>query len=523
MSDLNQEAKDYLSLYAQGDEERKPWVFAKALNQCQLDGSIESLERIEKLLLQIHQRFKPDEVFLARTDVKAFLRLLSYAIGQLIAAKSGQEIQWHSYESAAAISPPDQPLDKEPWSEVMGVIAQNACLPLGPLIEFLQKGKSAMTVRAYAERLIERCKTPPPMDENQRCQAYLRSFFTGELPHGGLIHADELVEIKLDYSLQSLHDLDRLLLKIRSSQPPDFQSVMSTPAYFNFFLWCSFYFGVCIARLARVQMKWLSYVEAKQHDPELDREFITHHCCVLDGRMYFPLAPFCVNLFNDPKHHVDIAAYAKQIIATMSKPMRQLSIPRELKTKEECETDVVLRAFYSAGNFAATCLFFDSVQGKDTAPRLLQPGLTSTEGSAIIDYSFFDSAQSGNETADNMMANNPERRPFLVHTLDSYANLATGRKDALTVRIKIFPTTRNPQGNAAFETYIMLPYCKPSPVQPYKTFSPIVQLCELTPGLKTEEALKAFMSGLVSYTVQDQFDAEPFRWTKFLDCVPLLS
>jgi hypothetical protein len=114
MSDLNQEAKEYLSLYANGGEEGKPWAFAKALSQCQLDGSIESLERIERLLLQIHQRFKPDEAFLLRTDVKAFLRLLSYVMGQLIAAKSAQEIQWHSYESAAAISPPDQPLDREP-------------------------------------------------------------------------------------------------------------------------------------------------------------------------------------------------------------------------------------------------------------------------------------------------------------------------------------------------------------------------------------------------------------------------
>jgi hypothetical protein len=396
----------------------------------------------------------------------------------------------------------------------MGVIAQSPCLPLGPLIEFLQKGKSFMTLRAYSERLIERFKAPPQMDENQRCQAYLQSFFKGDLPHGGLMHAEKLVDIKLDYSLQSLQDLDRLLSDIRTIQPPDFQNVMGTPAYFNFFLWCSFYFGVCIARLARVQMKWLSYVEAKQHDPELDREFITHHCCVLDGRMYFPLASFCVNLFNDPKDHIDIAAYAKQIIGTMSEPLRQLSIPRELKSKEECETDLVLKAFFSAGDFAATCLFFDSAQGKDTAPRLLEPGLSSTGDSRIIDFSFFDSANAANAangSADNMMEHNPERRPFLVHTLDSYANLATGRKDALTVRIKIFPTSRNPQGSSAIETYIMLPYSKPSEVQAYKTFSPIMQFCELTAGLKTEEALKAFMSGLVSYTVQDPFQTEPFR------------
>ncbi len=516
MSDLNEEAKEYLEKYKDGGELNKPWAFSKALNQSQLDGSLESLDRVDRLLVQIHQRYKPDDAFLQRTDVIAFLRLLAYYTGQCIADRSGHRINWHSYESASRNMPSTHPIPRAFFSSLVGFLGPGLCIPLGPLREILMAGHTETSMRTYAEGLIVQYTPPPLMAEHERCQVYLSTFTTGKVPYGGLLFANELMEIKQDFSIRSLEELDQLLSTIRENDPPDFQRVTGMSGYANFLLWCSYYIAACIARLARVQMKWLSYDEAKALDTGLDQIFVTHHVCLLDGRMYFPLVPICMNLFQDPKDRQDIAAYAQQIVSSFPTSLRQVALPSELKTKDDCKSDFILNACFEAGNFAAHAISIESMDGRDISPRLLQAATPSLI-SYVLDFSLFESAQAAFSQVEDTLQHNPEKRPFLVFAFDSYANLITGRKDALTVQIRLFPHSVAAQNAKALELIFMMPYRKPNTQQAYVVFAPILQKCDLPAGLKTEEAINAFMSGLLS------FKSPEFSWQQFFSPDALLE
>lgn len=521
MSDLNEKSQQYLGLLEVKGEADRPWAFAKAIDQSVLDGSAESLGRIEQLLQQIHERFHPTPAMLERPDVKAFAHLLTFYIGEHIARRCQLAIEWHSYESAVQITP-DGSLPRAPWSEVFGQIASSPCVPLGLILDWLSNGRPAsMGIEAYVERLVERYLPDTPLHEHERCHVFLHAVARGETPKGGMMFMEQLASIRLDYSINSLKQLDRLLLNIRQTEPPDFQRVMGMSGYVNFLIWCSYYLGASIARQAAVFMKWLSLDEARQMDaslnsPELDNGFAYHHACLLGMQIFFPLAPVCTILFGAPAQRLPLALYAEGVIAKMPSPLRPMLPLESPKSKGSFKgTDSLPMACFEAGNFAAFCLSMESVDGRDTSPRLLH-GARADEKSLIVDFSFYESPAQVHEMLDNAMNQNPEKRPFLVHAQDSYANLVTGRKDALTIHLKAFVPAGLLRRISTTEFYFLLPYRKPGS-QSYATFTPLLQHTDATDETLIQDCIDAFMSGLVSSKTAE------FTWRQHFDPVELLA
>lgn len=70
------------------------FAFAKALNQLALDYTPESLQRIDRLLMQMHQQPGPGADFLDAEDRQNFLALLAYYVGTTIARFSLQQVCW---------------------------------------------------------------------------------------------------------------------------------------------------------------------------------------------------------------------------------------------------------------------------------------------------------------------------------------------------------------------------------------------------------------------------------------------
>lgn len=521
MSDLNEKAQQYLGLLEVKGGADKPWAFAKAIDQSMLDGSVESLGRIEQLLLQIHERFHPTPAILERPDVKAFAHLLTFYIGNHIARRCQVAVEWHSYESAVQISPPGS-LPREPWSEVFGQIGSSPCVPLGLILDWLSKGKAAaMGVGAYVDRLVERYSPEAPLPEHERCHVLLAAVARGQEPKGGMLFMEQLASIPLDYSMNSLKQLDRLLLSIRQNDPPDFQRVMGVSAYVNFLRWCSYYLGASIARQAGVFMKWMTLEEARQmapnlNNPDLDSGFAYHHACLLGAQFFFPLVPACTVLFGPLLQRLPLAAYAEGVIAKMPSPLRPMQLLAKPRSKEALAAAGALPlACFEAGSFAAFSLSMESIEGQDTSLRLLQ-GARADQKSVVVDFSMFDSAEQAHQMLDTAMNHNPENRPFLAFAQDSYANLVTGRKDALTIHLKVFTPARLMQRSSTTEFVFLLPYRKPG-AQAYATFTPLLQHTDLTDEPLIQACVDAFMSGLVSFKTAE------FAWQRFFDPVDLLA
>jgi TPR repeat protein len=97
---LNETARLFLETYACGGEVESGWKFGKALQQARLDGSEESLDRLDLLLKAIRERAKPvHDEFLADPAGRNFLSLLAFYLMSVLTRRTGVHIDWHDTAS----------------------------------------------------------------------------------------------------------------------------------------------------------------------------------------------------------------------------------------------------------------------------------------------------------------------------------------------------------------------------------------------------------------------------------------
>jgi hypothetical protein len=97
--DMNTRAGMYLDAFFSQAEFPGGLSFRTALNQCSLDGSMESLDRVDSLLDQIRMKIRPEfNAFLNDPANQNFLYLLCFYVGQVISKKSGKDVRWLSYQ-----------------------------------------------------------------------------------------------------------------------------------------------------------------------------------------------------------------------------------------------------------------------------------------------------------------------------------------------------------------------------------------------------------------------------------------
>ncbi len=95
---LNPLASQYLEVFKNNGEFDGGLSFQTALQQANLDLSIESLNRVDQLLDQVRARVKPQfDTFLGVSANQNFLYLLCFYVGQCVAFNSRQGIVWLQY------------------------------------------------------------------------------------------------------------------------------------------------------------------------------------------------------------------------------------------------------------------------------------------------------------------------------------------------------------------------------------------------------------------------------------------
>jgi TPR repeat protein len=131
---LNDVARQFLEAYARGSEPEGGWKFGKALQQARLDGSEDSLERLDLLLKAIRERMRPvHEEFIADPGGRNFLALLAFYLMAMLSRRTGAEIEWHDTLSARAAVADWASIDETPFTRLVALAPDQGLLFL-PLV-----------------------------------------------------------------------------------------------------------------------------------------------------------------------------------------------------------------------------------------------------------------------------------------------------------------------------------------------------------------------------------------------------
>jgi hypothetical protein len=333
----------------------------------------------------------------------------------------------------------------------------------------------------------------------------LDAFFNDAGIVGGLAFRKHLTLAQLDYSLSSLERLDQMLRSIRATHKPMYTDCVNTPDTQNFLRFVGFYIGMTAARVGSMPVKWLDFSQAKKNIPELEFQFETTSICLLGGRTYFPLG-LVTEILLQPEPQRNLPGWASDALELAPTP-----IPSILRNSTQSDSASPLDglralAIRKAGFMAAWCMF--SVEGGATgAPTVLVPG----EGNAATfrDFSFYGTAESASAAAQSILETNPDRAPFQVMSFDGYANLHTGRTDALTIEMRIYASEGSSM-QEGFTMTVVCPYRNASDPKGFAIYSPKLLECSATSAMHSA-IFKLFYLGIAEFKVQE------FDWFKYLD------
>jgi hypothetical protein len=270
----------------------EPLAFGEALRAARLDGSADSLARLDALLRQLHEEQRPTPASLAaQAGGETFLILAAVALGLAVERAGGLSIEWLDRAEAARRLPPDMPLPEEDWARLVGVMANSPLVPLAVVQTSLFDDVPDMSCEAYAQRWVSRAQqytllTAPGMDANGRCRDLLETLTTGIAPAGGLLYDKAIRQAQLDYSPASLQRLDALLQQIREQTQPERGAFLMRPPAQNFLQLVACYAAMCTARIGQLPIKWLNFQEMVSQGADVTPQFETQFACLIDNQLH---------------------------------------------------------------------------------------------------------------------------------------------------------------------------------------------------------------------------------------------
>ncbi len=151
---INELATKYLETFERNEDFPDGISFRKALTQCNLDYSRESLARIDQLLDQMRTRLKPDYAeFMKDYANQTFLYFLAFYVGSVTARQSGNRINWYNYNEMMAVMPDNRSFVPEGFASSITCMIENKgfFIPLSAIQERLFDEPPGKSVQFSAE------------------------------------------------------------------------------------------------------------------------------------------------------------------------------------------------------------------------------------------------------------------------------------------------------------------------------------------------------------------------------------
>ncbi|TWO72644.1 hypothetical protein FN976_03685 [Caenimonas sedimenti] len=503
--DMNEAAKQLLGALDDSREVPGGLALRQALRQARLDGSLESLDRIDQLLAQIRTRTRPTrESWAEKPGTANFNLLLAFYLGETVARLGQTTVDWMTNAQAQERLPEQARPPEAPWSRIIGVVGGSVAVPLGVVEDGLFGTDVQVSCRAYVERLVARV-APQETDQNVLCRQFLHAGRGAGEVNGGLAFIDALKELAPDFSIGSLERVDDLLRAIRKQAAPEYADFVNRINTQNFLRWTAYYAGSTIAHSCGLTLRWLSFDELKTQFPELEPQFETAFGCVIDDKIYFPLGIATELLFGE-KPQRNFRGLAGQIQQKASPPMVSI---RRLHASDEAPANIsaILEKGVNQAGFLAAHGMFMMEGGASLAPTVLVPGADGT--ATFVDFSFHGDQESILAAADERMQANPDNAIFQVLAYDGYANLPTGRTDALLLALHLYGGGTL-SGRESLVLRFACPYRPASHPEGMRIYSPKLMQYPV-PKEALPALLRSFYLGVLRYK------SNTFSWMKLLD------
>lgn len=332
---------------------------------------------------------------------------------------------------------------------------------------------------------------------HQQVERYLHAFDTnGAMPP--MAYYAEIKALDLNYSAESLARLDEFLVELRDRIKPSYADLVGNPQLQQLVIFLGMYLATTIARVTQQSIKWYDYQDAKAllRDPDYPETLGTLMTCMLGkGYHHLPIELICAILYEpDSTESCLERLNFYRLHADPLIPIPRSSLHSVIKAESDAE-QAWFSALSVAGISATTAMF------KINGGSSLQPTL------AVLDHEdkkmqFIVMMDKSSDTAVEEMARNPRNLPFKVLAYDSYANLPTGRMDAITIHTQCY-------GEFAATWIIVIPYRPASHPEGYAFYPPLIVSSSV--GMEHNPMLMhAFYSGVDGFKLPDD------PWNRYL-------
>lgn len=169
--------------------------------------------------------------------------------------------------------------------------------------------------------------------------------------------------------------------------------------------------------------------------------------------------------------------------------------------------DKRLQAAVEKAGFVAAFGMFMVEGGATGTPVVFVPGEDGT--GTFRDFGFYEDGDSAFEDARKLMDNNPDNVLYQVMSFDGYANLHSGRTDALTIDLRVYRAQPR-SSEVEFSMTVICPYRNASDPKGFAIYSPKLSECSASEAMH-ESIFKHFYLGIAAYK------AEKFDWFRYLD------
>ncbi len=130
------------------------------LQKLSLDGTLDSLDRLDCLLMELHQKGYAEEMDLDEEEEQNFLYFVAFYLGKVASGELGIEPNWISWEVLMEANPSMKDAIPDVFgTSVLCVLGKTLYIPLSVVMARLYEGEEGeSSVRANVEEMVARCR-----------------------------------------------------------------------------------------------------------------------------------------------------------------------------------------------------------------------------------------------------------------------------------------------------------------------------------------------------------------------------
>lgn len=486
----------------------------ETLQQAKLDYTPDSLKRIDTLLNQLREEQKlTEEDFLLDSAKENFALTVAFYIGNYLCKETNSQALWFTYQEALKELPSGPKLPEGLVTRYIAIMENTVVMPMSVLLRIFDA--ESYTVEDFFNGTLQLIKDSQALSEGWK-QEYLNDFLAGKAIPGGVAFEQVLKQFNFNFSLESLEDLDELLIAIKQKNQPDYAQWMNAATTCNFLYLIGTYLGATTALNANCFIKWLNFEQAKTMHRGMPDTFGTSFNALFGaGTLMHPVGKVCDLLFAD-YNKINCHGFAQRVLMDKATPS-MIHLSPDMQPVQQKAAGFFDRfkspptfketwgeAFREAGFLAA---FAASSLADDASfqPQLLQ-GPKLDRKKLVLDFTFYDNWDNANKAASGMMDGNPDKVPFQVYIFDGYANLPLERLDAMYIDIRCYDSPK-------ISCLLVVPYRQALTPEDFKIYKP--KLCNSTiPEEFAPNAAKEFFAGARNFL---GLNWDNTSWNRYFD------